>query len=94
MKNLHAQDPSSPRAGSCVLEGNRMIDRELVIERAVPGCLPDRSFQRGPGTRPGSLLFGVTVFRRVISGAQLLASEHSRHRINDVYNVKLQLNLN
>ena len=46
-----------PRTRSCVLEGYRRIDRELVNERAVPGCLPDRSFLRGLGLSESSYLF-------------------------------------
>jgi hypothetical protein len=39
----------SPERGSCVSEGYREINRGLVNERAVPGSLPDRTFQRGLG---------------------------------------------
>jgi hypothetical protein len=66
------RNPLAQSQGSCVLEGYRRIDRELVNERAVPGCLPDRSFQRGLGV-VRALSFLAT---DLIRGAQLLASEH------------------
>jgi hypothetical protein len=39
--------PPSPEPGSCVLEGNRRINRELVIERAVLGVYPTGPSREG-----------------------------------------------